>query len=78
MAKIIRGKVVSSKSKNTVVVEIERTFAHHMYKKKVRRTSRFKAHYNGEPIKEGQTVTLVEIPPVSKDKHFKVLEEKKK
>ena len=68
----MQGKVVSTKMNNTVLVEVERLVVHPMYKKRLKRTSRFAAHTE-QPIKEGETVEIVETRPYSKTKKFKVV-----
>ena len=68
----MQGKVVSTKMNNTVLVEVERLVVHPMYKKRLKRTSRFAAHTE-EKIKEGETVEIVETKPYSKTKGFKVV-----
>lgn len=72
MAKILKGKVVSLKSEKTVVIEVERSFAHPLYKKRVKRSSKYKAHYEGKDLKMGDTVEITQTRPISKDKHYKV------
>ncbi|MBI4067406.1 30S ribosomal protein S17 [Candidatus Gottesmanbacteria bacterium] len=71
MAKILQGKVVSLKSPKTALVEIERSFAHPLYKKRVRRTKKYKAHYEGE-LTMGQVVEIRPTRPISKEKFYKV------
>ena len=72
MAKLLKGKVISLKSAKTVLVEVERSYAHPLYKKIVRRTRKFKAHYEGDKLKIGDTVEIIQTRPISKDKHYKV------
>lgn len=67
------GKVVSTKMKNTIVVEVEHQTRHPLYKKTVKRTKNFAAHYEGNEIKVGDTVTVAETKPISKTKHFIVV-----
>ncbi len=68
----MQGKVVSTKMNNTILVEVERLVVHPMYKKRLKRTSRFAVH-SEQPIKEGETVEIVETRPYSKTKKFKVV-----
>ena len=68
----MQGKVVSSKMNKTVIVEVERLIVHPVYKKRLKKTSRFAAH-SEEMIENGQTVELVETKPYSKTKKFKVV-----
>lgn len=68
------GKVISIKMKQTVVVEVEHLSRHPLYKKTVKRTKHFAAHYEGSNVAVGDTVTIQETKPISKTKHFKVIE----
>jgi len=74
MKKIIKGKVVSIKMQNTVVVEVVRKVPHPLYKKLLKRSKKHKADVNGLSINLGDTVKIVQTRPISKDKHFKVTE----
>ena len=42
--RILQGVVVSDKGEKTVVVRVERTFLHPLYKKTVRRSKKYHAH----------------------------------
>ncbi len=68
------GKVVSDKMNKTIVVEVSYLKKHRLYKKAMRRTSRFKAHDEENQCKVGDTVRIIECPPFSKDKHFRLAE----
>ena len=72
--KILQGKVVSSKMKDTVVVAVDRFIKHPKYDKFFKVTKRFKAHDAGNTKKVGETVDIIECNPISKEKHFKVIE----
>lgn len=74
MSKILIGKVVSTKMQNTVVVDVERKFRHSLYKKVIKRHKKYKAHNENKDIKEGDQVAIREVRPISKDKHFVVIE----
>jgi small subunit ribosomal protein S17 len=67
-----RGTVVSTKMKDTVTVAVERYVQHPKYKKFIRRTKKFLAHNPGNTAKEGEVVTIREVKPISKRKHFEV------
>lgn len=73
-AKIFKGKVVSTKMQKTVVIEVERVFRHPLYKKVVRRQKKYKAHNEKFNLKDGDLVKIKETRPISKDKHFAVIE----
>lgn len=68
------GKVVSDKMDKTVVVAIDRLVAHPIYKKRYKKTKRYKAHDEYNNCKVGDTVRIEECRPLSKDKHFMVKE----
>lgn len=70
MAKPIVGTVISTKMQKTIVVRIERKFRHPMYRKVITRHKKFKAHCEDPTIQEGDTVSIKETRPISKDKHF--------
>jgi small subunit ribosomal protein S17 len=71
--RILSGKVVSTKMKDTVVVSVDRFVKHPKYQKFLKITKRYKAHDAGNTRKEGEKVEIVEIRPMSKDKRFKVV-----
>lgn len=72
MANFLKGKIVALPSEKTVVVSTQRYFTHPMYKKRIRRTKKYLAHYEGTDIKIGDDVELVETKPISKKKHHKI------
>ena len=71
--KVYSGKVVSDKMDKTVVVAVTRTFQHPLYKKTVRKITKFKAHDEENKCKTGDTVQIVESRPLSKDKRWEVI-----
>jgi len=68
------GKVVSDKMDKTIVVEIIDSVQHPLYKKFVKRSTRFKAHDEMNECKIGDTVEITETRPLSKDKRWRVSE----
>ena len=78
MAKEITGIVVSTKMENTIVISVERKFRHPVYKKVITRHKKMKAHNEMKDINEGDTVTISETRPISKDKHFIVIKKVEK
>jgi small subunit ribosomal protein S17 len=72
--KTYTGKVVSNKMDKTVVVAITRLFQHPVYKKVVKKVSKFKAHDAENTCDIGDTVVITETKPMSKDKRWLVLE----
>ncbi|GMQ95451.1 MAG: hypothetical protein BMS9Abin13_565 [Patescibacteria group bacterium] len=75
--KVLRGVVVSDKMDKTVVVSADRFVKHPKYGKYIRRTKRYKAHDEKNEYKVGDKVRIEETRPISKDKTFKVVLEKK-
>ncbi len=71
--KVSTGKVVSNKMDKTVVVAVTRTLQHPLYKKTVKKVSRFKVHDEKNACSIGDTVQIVECRPLSKDKRWQVL-----
>lgn len=76
--KIRVGRVVSNKMDKTVVVTVESHRAHPLYKKRVRRIHRFKAHDEQNTCHIGDVVRIEETRPLSKDKCWRVVEILKK
>ena len=66
------GLVVSDRMQKTVVVSIERTVIHPMYKKILRRRSKVKAHDESNECRVGDRVLIVECRPLSRDKRWRV------
>ncbi|MBI2995958.1 MAG: 30S ribosomal protein S17 [Candidatus Melainabacteria bacterium] len=72
--KILTGKVVSNKMDKTIVVAVENKTPHPKYKKTVIRTKKFKAHDETNQCKIGDIVKIIEHPPISKTKRWKLNE----
>ena len=68
------GVVVSDKMTKTIVVEVERRVPHPIFKKIVRKTSKFYAHDEEEKAGEGDKVRIEEMRPLSKLKRWKLVE----
>jgi len=68
------GLVVSDKMDKTVVVAVEDRFKHPLYGKVVRRTSKLKAHDEGNSAGIGDRVLLMETRPLSATKRWRVVE----
>ena len=68
------GKVVSDKMDKTIVVAIEDSVKHPLYKKIVKRTVRFKAHDEENKCKIGDRVLIMETRPLSRDKRWRLVE----
>ena len=72
--KRLSGVVVSDKMQLTAVVAISRFVKHPKYKKFQTFTKRYKAHNPENKAKMGDSVTIEECRPMSKDKHFQIVE----
>ena len=72
--KVLVGRVVSDKMQKTIVVEIASRQLHKLYKKYVTRTKRIKAHDEKNEAHTGDLVRVVESRPLSKDKHWRLVE----
>lgn len=68
------GLVVSDKMDKTVVVNVTRIVSHKLYGKVIRRVSKFKAHDETNQSKIGDKVKIVQSRPISKGKHWRVVE----
>lgn len=73
--RVLQGTVVSGKNDKTVVVRVERRFAHPLLKKTVRRSKRYKAHDENNACAIGDTVLIQETRPISKEKRWIVVNE---
>ncbi len=71
--RILQGTVVSDKGEKTIVVLVERSFLHPLFKKTIRRTKKYHAHDENNTHKVGETVRIVECPPKSKLKTWEVV-----
>ncbi len=68
--RIMRGKVVSDKMDKTVVVQIERSYMHPLFKKVMRSRKKYKVHDETGIAQLGDTVEIYEGRPVSKTKYM--------
>jgi len=68
------GKVVSNKMDKTIVIAIEDSVKHPLYKKVIKRTSKLKAHDEKNECGIGDKVKIMETRPLSKDKRWRLVE----
>ena len=71
--KKLEGVVVSDKMDKTVVVEVGRYVKHPKYGKFIKLRKKYKAHDGENKYKVGDKVVIEETKPLSKDKHFTVI-----
>jgi len=72
--KVRTGYVVSDKMQKTIVVELEDRKQHALYGKTIRSNSKVKAHDENGEAGVGDRVRIEETRPLSKDKHYRLLE----
>jgi len=70
----IVGRVVSNKMDKTITVSVERTVRHPLYGKQLRKTTKLHAHDENNECNEGDLVAIVETRPLSRSKHFRLVE----
>jgi small subunit ribosomal protein S17 len=68
------GIVTSDKMMKTVVVRVDRLVKHPVYKRYVRKRSKFMAHNEIEGVSAGDQVRIVETRPLSARKRWRVVE----
>jgi small subunit ribosomal protein S17 len=72
--RILQGTVESATNNKTVLVKVERTFTHPLYKKTVRKSTKYAAHDENNECKIGDKVRIEECRPISKTKSWVVME----
>lgn len=68
------GLVVSNKMDRSIVVEIVTKKKHPIYGKFVKQTNKFMAHDEKNDCNIGDTVKIMEIRPLSKNKRWRLVE----
>ena len=76
--RILSGIICKATNKNTVVVEVERTFKHQIYKKYIKKSKKYHAHDASDALKVGEKVMIEETRPISKLKTWKVINNEKR
>lgn len=71
--KVRIGSVVSDKMDKTAVVAVETFVTHPLYKKQIKKTTKFKAHDESNECGIGDIVKIMETRPLSKDKRWRVV-----
>ncbi|MBS5037561.1 MAG: 30S ribosomal protein S17 [Fusobacterium sp.] len=72
--KVREGIVVSDKMEKTIVVSIATMDLHPIYKKRVKKTTKFKAHDENNVAQVGDRVRIMETRPLSRDKRWRLVE----
>ena len=68
------GVVTSDAMNKTVVVQAERRITHPVYGKIMRRSKKYYAHDEKNEAKKGDKVVIAETRPLSKSKHWRLVE----
>jgi small subunit ribosomal protein S17 len=68
------GRVTSDKMQKTIVVAVEELKRHRIYKRTYKHTTKFKAHDEHNEARIGDTVRIEETRPLSKEKHWRLVE----
>jgi small subunit ribosomal protein S17 len=69
----LTGRVVSNKMNKTIAVEISRLVKHPRYGKYIRRTTKLLAHDETNQSRQGDTVTIAECRPLSRNKSWRLV-----
>lgn len=77
-ARLLTGVVVSNKMDGSIVVAIERKVKHKLYHKYMRRTTKIHADDPQNTCGIGDTVVVESCRPLSKTKHFRLVEIKER
>lgn len=72
--KVRIGKVISNKMEKTVVVAIESSRHHRLYKKAIKKVKRYKVHDAKKECAPGDIVKIIETRPLSKEKRWRLAE----
>ena len=68
------GSVVGDRMDKTIVVSVERRFAHPLYGKQVTRHKKYYAHDEENKAREGDVVLIAETRPLSESKRWRLVE----
>ena len=71
--KTLQGVVVSIKNKDTVTLEVERTFVCRKYNKIITKSKKYTAHDPKGICKENQTIKIISSRPISLQKRWTVV-----
>ena len=69
----LSGKVISDKADKTIVVRVETLVKHPLFKKYIRRRSKFMAHDPNNECQAGDKVQIVEYRPLSRRKRWRLV-----
>jgi small subunit ribosomal protein S17 len=68
------GKVVSDSMEKSIVVKVEYLVSHPLYKKRIKKSTKFMAHDEENICSIGDKVKIAETRPLSKRKRWRIVE----
>ncbi len=74
LRKVRQGIVVSDKMDKSIVVQVERTVRHPLYKKVIKRSKNYMAHDSDNTGKVGDLVRIMECRPMSRRKRWRLVD----
>ncbi len=74
LRKIRQGIVVSDKMDQSILVRVDRTMRHPLYKKIIRRSNKYMAHDQENKCQVGDVVRIMECRPISRHKRWRLME----
>ena len=72
--KVLVGSVISIKNNKTITVLVETYTKHPLYSKRFKKSKKFAVHDETNLAKIGDVVKIQETRPLSKTKHFRLVE----
>ena len=72
--RVLVGTVVSATNDKTITVLVEESKTHPIYGKRVKSSKKFAAHDENNQAKVGDVVRIMETRPLSKTKHYRLVE----
>jgi small subunit ribosomal protein S17 len=70
----LQGVVISDKMDKSITVQVERKVQHPLYKKYIRRSTKFHAHDENNDCRQGDMVVIEQCKPISKTKNWRLVE----
>ena len=74
LRKIRQGIVVSDKMDQSILVRVDRTTRHPLYKRIIRRSNKYMAHDQENKCQVGDVVRIMECRPISRHKRWRLME----
>ncbi len=73
LERTVTGKVISNKGDKTITVYVERLVKHRLYKKYIKRSTKFYAHDEDNVCNVGDIVEIQQVRPISKSKTWNLV-----